>query len=849
MLRLRRILGDYITFATNRIFIISVVFLCFTHLLLSRLFELQIIETENYQGSLRKTDTAELPVLASRGEIFDKMGRPLAVNVTTYTIKLNPSAEFNKEQLNDNLYDLLKLFEKNGEQYIDELPISADEPYTLLFSGSKTRENRWREDMSISSKSRTGDQVYTELREKFGIDERLSNAEARELVSVRSAMYMKRFKKYSPITLAVNVSDETMAVIEEEAEKYTGIYVEPDYVRQYPGGIAFSHIIGYIGKINADDYETYKQYGYEDGDMVGKTGLEQAFELDLKGVNGTQTVEISAGTGLVLSVLDEGTKPVPGDRYFLTVDSYLQDAAYEILEKKLTEILINRLTSKSDRDLPLTAKDLLSSMVRSGSISIKKIWQADKVTYGFRIKEFVLAINPEADPYIDGGTDEIRQIIATAVEEDYITMPYIIMLMVEQGVITADDALLNDIKNGAITPLALVLRKIEEGEITPQMANLDPATGSVVVLDVNTGGVLAAVSYPTYDNNQMTHNLNEYFPIINEDATSPTYYRAFRERRAPGSTFKMITMVTGLEKGAISTYSTIYDDTVFTKAGEPYVRCWSSVSHGSIDAVRALAVSCNYFFCDVAYLLGNAKAGNPDDSINALNEYMTAFGLNDRAGVEIGEAYDARSSDALTQMQISSPAYKAYLDSLYDKTIASRWFDGDTVATAIGQSKNNYTAASMAKYVATLANGGTRYQVHFKDKKEDYFGLKTEPFEPVVEDVVDISESTLNAVFTGMYDVVNSSYGTGSGVFSDFAYEIAGKTGTAQENLRRNEHTSFAGFAPYDTPQIAIYVMIPFGNTYGTPYAAAYVAKDIIEAYMSQSGSEETPVREYELTM
>lgn len=844
------LLKDVYAFLTNRILIILIVFGILIYVLLAKLFDLQIVNGETYQGDLRKTDITELPVSAPRGEIYDKFGRPLAVNVTTYTLKLNPSADFDLKNLNSNLYDLMLLFEENGEKYIDELPISLDEPYSFNFSGSAARERMWRRDMEISDKAKTATDAFMQLREKFGVDPELSNEEARKIVSLRSAIYMKRYNKSSPITLAVNVSDKTMAVIEEEPEKYAGIYVEPDYVREYPGGVTFSHVVGYIGKINDSDLEDYKEYGYKAGDIVGKTGLEQALELSLKGTEGKRTVETDLGTGLVLSVLDSEVEPIPGDRFLVTIDSRLQNKSYEILENKLTEILVNRLRAKSTRDTPLTATDLLSSMIRANSIPLKKIWQTDDSMYGYKIKEYVLRTFPEADISTSEGADKVRGIIADAIEKNNISLNQILLVMVEQGIITADDNLLSRIKKGTVSPLDVVVQKLEEGEITPQMTNLDPSTGSIVIVDVNTGAVITAVSYPTYDNNEMVNNFNEYFPIINSDVSAPSYYRAFRERRAPGSTFKMITAITGLEEGSISTSTKIYDETVFTKAGEPYLKCWSTVSHGSINVVQALAVSCNCFFCETAYRLGNAKNGNPNDSINALNKYMIAFGLNERTGVEIGEAYDTRSLDAITQIQISSPEYKEYLDRMYDKSAVSRWYDGDTVATAIGQSKNNYTAASMAKYVATIANGGTRYKMYLTESQTDYFGNLISRTEPVIEqEPIELKDSTWDAVYQGMYNVVNMSGGSGYNAFKDFPYKVGGKTGTAEENKNRNEHTAFAGFAPFDDPQVAVYVMIPFGNTSGTPTAGAYVAREVFEEYMGLNAEAEAPLKVNELTM
>lgn len=836
--------------ATDRILIVLIIFGICTYVLLASLFNLQIVNGESFQGDLRKTEVRELPVSAPRGEIYDRYGRPLAVNVTTYTLKLNPSAEFNLEKINESLYDLMLLFEANGEKYIDEFPISKDEPYTFNFSGSASREWMWRRDMNIPDSAKTAGEVFAVLRERFGVAPELSNEEARKIVSLRSAIYMKRYSKFSPITLAVDVSDKTMAVVEEETEKYIGLYVEPDYVREYPGGITMSHAIGYIGKINDSDLEIYKEYGNKAGDIVGKTGLEQALELNLRGKEGKRLVETDTGTGQVLSVLETSVEPTPGDRFFLTIDSYMQDKTYEILENKLTEILINLLRGKSNKDFPLTVMDLLTSMIRANSISVKKIWQANDTMYGYKIKEYVMDILPEADISTTEGQEAIREAIALAVEKNNISMTQVLLVMVEQGIITADDVLLNRIKKGSISPLELVIQKLEEGEITPQMTNLDPSTGSVVILDVNTGAVLTAVSYPSYDNNEMVKNFNEYFPIINSDVTAPSYYRAFRERRAPGSTFKMITAVTGLEEGAITTSTKIYDDTVFTKAGEPYLKCWSSVSHGSINVIQAITVSCNCFFCETAYKLGNAKNGNPNDSINALNRYMIAFGLNERTGVEIGEAYDTRSLDAITQSQISSPEYKEYLDRMYDKNAISRWYDGDTVATAIGQAKNNYTAASMAKYISVLANGGTRYKLYLTARQEDYYGNLVKETQPEKEgNTLELMQSTWNAVYSGMYDVVHVANGSGYNAFKDFPIEIGGKTGTAQEKDNRNEHTAFAGFAPYDNPQIAIYVMIPFGNTSATPTAAAYVAREVLEEYFRINAEPEPVYKVNELSM
>ena len=174
--------------------------------------------------------------------------------------------------------------------------------------------------------------------------------------------------------------------------------------------------------------------------------------------------------------------------------------------------------------------------------------------------------------------------------------------MHELGIITGDEDFIEKVKRGAISPLQVILNKIDENEITPQMANQDPSTGSIIVADVNSGAIISSVTYPSYDTNYLVNNFdNDYYKSLQEDPTFPEINRPFIEGRAPGSTFKMLTAITGLETGIIDPSTIIRDETIFTKAGFPPVRCWSKLSHGSINVSQALEVSCNYFFFEMIY--------------------------------------------------------------------------------------------------------------------------------------------------------------------------------------------------------------------------------------------------------
>jgi penicillin-binding protein 2 len=296
----------------------------------------------------------------------------------------------------------------------------------------------------------------------------------------------------------------------------------------------------------------------------------------------------------------------------------------------------------------------------------------------------------------------------------------------------------------------------------------------------------------------------------------------------------MVTMTAALESGVINTGQYLHDGLQFTKTGEPYTNCWSSVSHGYINAIQALEVSCNYFFCEAAYLLGNARNGNTYEGIQKLNDYMVYYGLNDKTGVEIGELYDQYDAFGDDFYKISSPKFKEYIEQGRNP-FASRlnldWYDGDTVKTAIGQAFNNYTPAMMAKYVMTIANRGVRYPLHLLRTVESG-GETLFEYEAVPEEQeMTVSNDTWDAIFEGMRLVVESGSGhtgTASQYFKDYPIKIAGKTGTAEYLATRPEHSSFAAFAPLNDPQIAVYISVPFGVSQAVTHIAVQIAKEVI---------------------
>jgi cell division protein FtsI/penicillin-binding protein 2 len=586
-------------------------------------------------------------------------------------------------------------------------------------------------------------------------------------------------------------------------------------------------VVGHVGRINADELAVFEESGnekeYTANDTVGKAGAESVFEDKLRGTNGELTVVVNASGRKVSEIEGSQIDPVQGDKIFLTIDAEFQKQCFNILEETLKDVIIAKMTSTDPKAVKISTNELLAQLVRGNNIKSRDYFANSQGKYSDMLKAYVLSVDKNADPNTPEGRKEINEIVATGIETDAVPALNIIMVLIEQGTITADEDYIHSIENELLSPFQVVMEKLQSGEITPQMTNVDPSTGSLVVVDVKTGDILACPTYPTYDVNEYNSN----YVNLSEDATLPLINRPFMEPRPPGSTFKMITAAAALENGSVTADTTIYDEVVFTKAGRPEPECMNKAGHGYVDVVHALEVSCNYYFFEAMYRLGNQKDGNELESIGDLDEYMSLFGLDEPTGVEIGELNKSRGK---SNLNISSPEYKEYLYSDSDAE-PTDWFDGDTAQTAMGQGFNSYTPAVMARYINTIASRGDKFDLHLLNRIE----TKDEILEYVPKYTSlgsAVSSDTWDLIYEGMRLVIEGPKGTGRRVFEDFPISVAGKTGTAEQFIGiRPDHTSFAGFAPFEEPEIAVYVMLPFSDTTTMSSPATQVARKVMDAY------------------
>lgn len=400
------------------------------------------------------------------------------------------------------------------------------------------------------------------------------------------------------------------------------------------------------------------------------------------------------------------------------------------------------------------------------------------------------------------------EIIKSMVQSAEISGDEVINLLYEQGVLDAtNDKEYGEYKRGGYGAYEFFIKKIQNLDITPAMLALDTCSGALIVTDVKTGDVLAMVSYPSYDNNYLTNEINaDYYNSLINDRTRPLYNRATQLRTAPGSTFKVLSSVAGFSEGVITAETPYLCYDVFDKI-TPSPNCWYRYGHGYLTVQQAIGHSCNMFFYNVGYNLAIDENGYYSDSygLERLAKYAHEFGLDTTSGVEIPEI---------------SP------------TVSNR----DAVRSAIGQGTNNYAPIQLARYATTVANSGTCYNLTLIDKVTDYEGNLVLDNKATVYNTIDLSETNWNTIHAGMKDVISSN----NDLLRRLNVSVAGKTGTAQESETKANHALFISYAPYEAPEVAITCVIQNGywsgnarEAAGFVYAYLYDPEKLIDAHMS----------------
>lgn len=921
-------------FLTNRLFIIFFIFLFLFYMLISRLYELQIVDGKMYNEQFEKSVVREVYVKGLRGNIYDRYGFPLSENVLAYDVYLNDS--YQVEDTNDMINKINKTLQKNGDKLLNFMPMEIkDNEIVFTASEKKIREFKRNVFGTKKNKKLTKEQVdmdaigvYRYLRDtRFKVDkDKYSLMQCMDIINIRYSQFIRRYAKYKPEKIATNVSYKTVASLQENMISFPGITIEENPFRIYNDGEYFSHIVGYTREINKDKLEKMKDKGYKADDKVGFVGLEKEFEEELRGYDGYEKVEVNH-LGKTMKVLEEG-EPKIGNNVITTISHDLQIETYNIIEQNLAKILTENLYYSLPRkkDSGVLLKDVFDSVIRYELVDISED-NLSSVVGGKQLVEkansLIEELGVDTEKEIKDRSKGFKKsnesmyffILNTMVEDGYLkrafyksdyydlflqnnitfyqlmqalydanllkldlyddeviyqkTYPQVkvsssnfeefepdILIVQKINELVFDKIMLKDgikkfyylyvidkqmigyrplcsmiidlklvsaterertgLINGRYSPLGFIKKKILDLELRPKDLALDPSSGSAVITDVDTGEVLALVSYPTYDNNKFVNTFDgEYYNKLRKDPTKPLYPRATLSKSVPASTLKMAMGLAALTEGVVTPTETINATGIFNKIA-PAARCWIYAyggRHGRLSLPHAIERSCNYYFYEMAYRLGSKGRNgqyNSEQGIEMINKYLDIIGLSKKTGIEIGEATP------------NTPKL-------------------DPVRGAIGQEQNNYTPVGIARYINVLADGGRVKELNLVDKITDRNDRIVKDFTPKVLNEAAFAKEHVDVVTRGMRLVTSGSRGSAKKEFKGFHVKVAGKTGTAQiasfddKNIDpvrhvkdRPNHALFVGFAPYEKPEVTVVVVLQYA--YKSAHAAA-CARDVFENY------------------
>ena len=647
-----------------------------------RLIFLQLVNGDSFTAQATNTTDYKFTVTAARGDIVDSKGERIASSTTGYNVVLNKLL-MGDEDLDTMLQKIVGLLGKNGESWNDSLLIGQPDAaghYEFTAASDNAAEQKalaaTKDNLGLQQYA-TADDVMEKLVEDYDLAD-FSLYWQRVLSGIHYEMQLQAFSNVNNFVMAENVSEATVATIKENSLSLPGVEIVETSTRSYEQGTVLPHVLGRVGKITAEKWKvtdengqvTYplKEKGYNMNDIIGISGLESAYEDELRGKDGVETITRNSDGVIVNTALT--TVPEPGHTVQLTIDSEFQKAVDQALAKNVEWI---------------------------------------KNTY-------------------------------------------------------ADS----------------------------KQAN----AGAVVVIDVKTGGVLAASNYPSFDQNLYAAQYNEY----SADENMPLFNRALQGLYTPGSTYKPSVAVAGLDTGLLNRNSTVNCTRVYTYYKDYRPRC-AQHGHGNgpIDVINAIKWSCNIFFYDVGRRLTS----------DVYDAYAYKLGLGQRTGVEV--------SEALGHLTTKN-------DSNYTESL--------DIQAAIGQGNTAVTPIQLATYAATLANRGTRYRTHFvKAILDSNTGKTLQETQPEVMDVVEDKGETFDLVREGMKGVAQTIP-----ALAGYPYTIACKTGSPQRSegyyvgstYKHYTNAAMIAYGPAEDPEIAIGVVVEYG---GAGARTGQLVADIFNAY------------------
>lgn len=764
----RRLIGVILILA------ILMTFLC------SNLYSIQYINGADYANQSVARSYENQSVSASRGLLLDRNGQVLVSNEISYqvTLLLSYLGE-NEEERCANLLALIQVCREEGVTWADTLPITTTAPF------SYTTENPF---YSLST-DENGNPEYNEDGELVYDMTRLG----------RLAVYM--------------------GWIEDPTELAEGEIPESDATGGAAPGL-WDRIMNFFGMGQQEEAPQEEPEPYQ------LPTAEELLGMMCKsfGVKGEGVVDEAAAkeSGEAVPTLNIGDMSATDAR---AVAGVLCELYYR---SRITNWPPYYFAENVDVDFITRVKELGIKGVEIETTSVRKY----ETEYAAHLLGRVAAMETdEVDYYLgldEGYTqnDYVGREGAELAFESYLhgTPGEQLVERNEDGKITSSQWRVDEETGEPMAPepgdnvfltIDIELQQMVEEMLAERVPGLsDEVVGAACVVQlVDTGEILAAASYPTFSLTTYSEDYNQNY----NDPRKPFLNRAFQGLYPPGSTFKMITAIAGLEEGIIEPSTIIRDLGRYTYWSTPQPMCWiyrqGGGTHGLVNVTRAIEVSCNYFMYDVGRRLG----------IDKLDEYAAMFGLGQKTGVELYEESGVVASPAFTE------------------SLGGTWYEGNVLSVAIGQESTQVTPIQLTNFISTLVNGGTRYSTHLlKTVKSSDFSQVVYEYEPQMQDEINIAPENLNAVTEGMRDLTTGD-GSLASAFRNLPFEVGAKTGSAQVSSTSDSNAVFVCYAPYDDPEIAISLVVEHG---GSGSVLASLAAEILAYYFTTPDSQSDVVTE-----
>ncbi len=728
----------------------------------------------------------------------------------------------------------------------------------------------------------------------------LSSEELIEMFYLRVNMTANSYSRYRTFTIANEVNDETMAALLEASNELIGVTVDENYVRRYNEAKYYSGIIGYTGPVSSEQLEELQKRNpeYDMNDVVGKGGIEETYEETISGHKGIKKVYLD-NVGHITEVISS-TESVAGHDIYLTIDTQLQKKLYEVIENKLTDIILEYLRDSGPKfeytaegvmdKIYILMPEVYSAFITNNLVSLSSlnnptsdleksihsvfergqkdvtdwlvgemrgegtpyesletyqkeyVWRAFEIlmSEGIIDSSVLYLENDTVDKWNNGGNISFREFVEYCISAGYVNYDFysdaayaetedlynaiadrtaelvkddrtftiniykrlcedgsisgveMCSLLYDQGYLSKDDDLYASLVSGNMTGKGFIENALREKILTPGELGVHPSSGGGIITDPYTGELLACVSYPGYDNNRLTGDMDtSYYAGLQFNAAAPMLNWATQAKCAPGSIFKLCTAITSLDTGVADANTEVYCEGLY-KDVVPSPRCWIFPGmHGTESMATAIRDSCNVFFYTMGNRIASSRDGvyDSDYGTDKLAEYATRLGLATKSGIEIPEA-EPKTSDT------------------------------NAIASAIGQGTASFSCVNIARYVSTIVTDGECHNSNIIMKITDHDGnIITEHEDKVVSDMDDVAQEHWDTVKYGMH-LATDTYPALEGD----PYGIACKTGTSQPSIYEPDNATFVSFAPYYDPEITLSIEIPFGynSIYNTEMAKVF---------------------------